>query len=373
MAVIVCPICSTRYRVAEAQLSQASRLKCKKCKTVFPVSDNIKSDSSSQKEEVTPLNPPTPEPEDTSASHTLEFPGLQDEPPQTLQEAAEVPQDDSSGLGDFSLDFNIPSEATVEAPSLDFSFSTETPEVPENGGEDVILEDHIVDSLHTGQGEIEVGLGNLTLNSDDNGETTLSMDGGSSLDFSFSAVVPESGPDDEQEEQEHGDQLLEEEGDDGGAIQDLSLNLDIGTPQADDIPDDATMTMAGSPESAALDISLDGLETEQEADFAVESESDEYAEEDDYSEEEPLNTCCVDSLAMGYTTCELCGRNLQGLEDNEFVQQRRQQLRAELPEGEVQIGFSEEGDAEAQHKAMAPPEEDFSDVEQALDALDRNK
>jgi hypothetical protein len=72
---------------------------------------------------------------------------------------------------------------------------------------------------------------------------------------------------------------------------------------------------------------------------------------------------------MGYTTCELCGRNLEGLEDNEFVQQRRQQLRAELPEGEVQIGFSEEGDAEAQHEAMAPPEEDFSDVEQALDAL----
>jgi hypothetical protein len=87
--------------------------------------------------------------------------------------------------------------------------------------------------------------------------------------------------------------------------------------------------------------------------------------------EEDLLTCCIDSLAMGLGRCEICGRNLEG-KDQEFAkglqQRRKQQLKEELLHGKAQVGFSEEQlDTEVSTQVSA--EEDFSDVERALDAL----
>lgn len=358
MAVIVCPICSTRYRVAEAQLSKASRLKCKKCKTVFPVSDNIRTERFSAEDEV-PAQSTSPS-EDSSLSGGLDVP---ETPP--AQESPDLPE---AGTDEMTLDFNFSSggAASTAPSSLDFSFSAERPETSEEE-EEVELQDHISDSLHTDQGHLDVGLGETPFaGGADDEETTLSMDGGSSLDFSFNAAMPESAPEDAVDE---GDDSGEPEiGEPGtGGMQDLSLGLDLGAS-----PDDATMTMTGGASSLNLDISLGGGEQDE---GAVGAGSDagvmaDYDEGGGYAEQEQLDTCCVDSLAMGMTTCELCGRDLQGLEQHEFVKERRAQLREELPEGETQIGFSAEGSTEAGQIPIAPSDEDdFTDVERALDAL----
>lgn len=41
MAILVCPSCGTRYRVAESTLAHASSVRCKTCRTVFPWQDQI--------------------------------------------------------------------------------------------------------------------------------------------------------------------------------------------------------------------------------------------------------------------------------------------------------------------------------------------
>lgn len=361
MAVIVCPICSTRYRVTEAQLAKASRLKCKKCKTVFPVSDNIKSEASL--EETESPAPPSPTPEKLPFSGDLNLPSSQESP--RTSEGDKAP---ASGADDMTLDFNFSSASSAgnAASSMDFSFSAEMPkETPEDDGEESVeLQDHIADSLHSDQGQLNVGLGGPSLNGEfDRGETTLSMDGGGSLDFSFSAVMPETPPEDDEE-----DVLGDGGGTEEGGMQDLSLGLDLGAP-----PDDATMTMSDTSSSMNLNISLDEIPEEGGVTGGIGGEADSEYESgamEGYATQEPLDTCCVDSLAMGMPTCELCGRDLQGLEDHEFVKQRREQLREELPEGESQIGFSREGTKEKRQAPIVPSEDDdFSDVEKALDAL----
>jgi hypothetical protein len=331
-------------------LSKASRLKCKKCKTVFPVSDNIKSD-----EAESPAAPSISE--DSPSSGSLDLPGSQESPESSAQSA-----------DDRTLDFNFSSANSEDtaAPTLDFSFSAEQPEEPpeDNGEESVELQDHIADSLHSDQGQLNVGLGGLSLEGGpDDGETTLSMDGSSSLDFSFNAVIPEAPPEGDEEAA-----LDDNGGAEEGGMQDLSLGLDLGAP-----PDDATMTMSDTSSSMNLDISLNEMPPEEGAadDVGAEAEAGyDGGPMEGYDTQEPLDTCCVDSLAMGMPTCELCGRDLQGLEDHEFVKQRREQLREELPEGESHIGFSDERATETHQASIAPSEdEDFSDVEKALDAL----
>lgn len=361
MAVIVCPICSTRYRVTDAQLSKASRLKCKKCKTVFPVSDNIKDEQTDSVPEAgsVPEVGSVPESGGASSFGNLEFPGSPT--PQTRPNDSEASENfaPDGGSDEMTLDFNFSSDSrqTSVAPTLDFSFSAITPD-PSSQSEDreeVAIEDHISNSLHNGQGHLDVGLGGLALTGGPNdGETTLSMDGGS-LDFSFSAVMPETPPDAGEEEGARSD---------AGEIQDLSLGLDLGP-----LPDDATMTMSDSTSGTSASLNLDISLTEGSGE-AVGGRASGYAAgvqgEDVRGDQEPLDTCCVDSLAMGMTTCELCGRNLQGVDSQQFLKQRHEQLRSELPEGESHVGFSgESGPA----SIPIPGDEDFSDVERALDAL----
>lgn len=354
MAVIVCPICSTRYRVTDAQLSKASRLKCKKCKTVFPVSDNIRDEDMAPEPDLTgPAAPPPP------PSGGLDFPGAP---------AAEAPDDEpeapqaSAPAESMTLDFNFTpgTGPSVDAPTLDFSFSAAKPEPDEDDEayeddeeEDVEIGDHIADSFHTDTGEIRIG-GEEAPDADgfhDEGETTLSMDGsgGSSLDFSFDAVLPDAPA----------------EGQDADESAEGPPDLNFG-----DIPDDATMTMSDTPAESStsmdLDISLTGPGGLDDDGGAEDAYADEQADEE-AGDGEPLEPCCVDSLAMGMTTCELCGRDLQGVESQRFMQQRREELREGLAEGESQIGFSAEGDQPVSVPGVI--DEDFSDVERALDAL----
>jgi len=107
-----------------------------------------------------------------------------------------------------------------------------------------------------------------------------------------------------------------------------------------------------------------------EQDVSQQQVIEEFVDEGVPQEEEPLPTCCIDSLAMGLKTCEICGRNLEGRHGagEELEQQRREQLKEELLQGEVQVGFSEEliGDEKT---AIPQTEDDFTDVERALDAL----
>lgn len=366
MAVIVCPICSTRYRVTDAQLSKASRLKCKKCKTVFPVSDNIRDEDTIDESDSSTASPPESEP--PSFSGSLDLPG-----PQDSQSDQEEPEDTAADSEAMTLDFNFASMGGAEnaAPAMDFSFSAVMPEAPdedddEDTGEDVALDDHIADSLHGDQGQLDVGLGDLSLSGGpDDGESTLSMDGGgSNLDFSFSAVMPEAPPDDEEGDDESYEE--DEGGEESGGMQDLSLGLDLGAP-----PDDATMTMSESTSETASSMNLDISLTEKSVDTEDDDENNDSDDGGGYAEEqEELDTCCVDSLAMGMTTCELCGRDLQGADSQEFAQQRREQLREEMLDGETQIGFSGEGVAEGEASPILPSDDDdFSDVERALDAL----
>lgn len=339
MAMVVCPICATRYRVGESQLSKASRLKCKKCKTVFPVSDNIRAEDALPEEEG--FQQP-----DTSA--------FQD---QTLSYEKSEDTGQSSGTG-FGFEESADSSS---APTLDFSLSEnipgqETGTDSDTGSSRVEIQDHIVDTSQENQGQIEVGLGNLSLEGKDEGETTLSMDLG--LDFSFSAVIPEASPEDEASPDGEASEWQEEEpggGGEGGAG-DLDLSLD-GL-RFGEAPEDATMTMSDSP-SAGMTPPLSEISHDLPVGGGIEAPVEGYGQE-----EEPLATCCIDSLTMGLTTCEICGRNLEGRAHDEVVQERRQQLREELPQGEAQIAFSEEKVLEE-----APPEDDFSDVERALDAL----
>ncbi len=369
MAAIVCPICSTRYRVTDAQLSKASRLKCKKCKTVFPVSDNIRDEDTIDDGDSSAASPPKSE--TSSLAGSLDLPGTQDF--QTDQEEpggiAAAPEADSEAM---TLDFNFASMDGAEnaAPAMDFSFSAVMPEAPDEDDEDddVELDDHIADSLHNDQGQLNVGLGGLPLSGGtDDGESTLSMDGGSNLDFSFNAAMPEASPDHEESEDES-----YEEGDvaeDDGAMQDLSLGLDLGAP-----PDDATMTMSDSTSETSSSMNLDTSLTESDdaGDFEDTAAGDtDYDDGGGYADDqEELDTCCVDSLAMGMTTCELCGRDLQGAGSQNSANQRREQLHDEMPAGETQIGFSGEGPATGeQSPILTSDDDDFSDVEQALDAL----
>ncbi len=346
MAVIVCPICATRYRVVDSQLSKASRLKCKKCKTVFPVSDNIVQTEKFSKgngtlEISSPLEESSKISEQTIGAETLspkKIPLQQD--------------DDTAGgnLDDMSLDFG----ASVESPSaeLDFSFSASIPEDSERTGNEEI-HDHIMDDSQEAQGQIKIGLTDLTLEEEDgrDSEATLSME--HSLDFSFSAKIPES----EAEEKMGEDEIPEEsERVTETSSQDISLDgLGFG-----DISGGETVTLPGG---RRMEPFVEDQETRQEV--IEEPPGDKGVSQ----EEELLSTCCIDSLAMGLPKCEICGRNLKGKEgliDQEIVQQRRQQLKEDLRQGDAQIGFSEESPGD---KIIVQEEEDFTDVERALDAL----
>lgn len=281
MAMIVCPICATRYRVADSQLSKASRLKCKKCKTVFPVSDNIRADDAPQENIPAELPPAGPSPQETSASHTL-------------------------NLSDIGLDMGVADQDMSNAPTLDFSFSANIPSDTPSESEE--LHDHIASGSQEDQGQLQVGMGNLSFQPGGDGESTLSMD--HNLDFSFTAAIPEAAPEGEEAPPA-------EEGEPAGN-QELSLeNLSLG-----DLPEESTMTMpTGAGET---------LFSEPGANLFQETVP---AEPPPAEVEAPADV-----------------------------------FGGDLPQAGVHIGFSAETQG-AKSGPVVAPDEDFSDVEKALDAL----
>ena len=312
MAVIVCPICGARYKVADEKLAKATRLRCKKCNTVFPASENIKPPAAPQ---------PTPEASESPESH--------------LPSSAEAQAD--MNLSDLSLDFGASAESSSE--SLDFSFDT-------SGASEEIVSTRA--EAEEEQQALSEGPGDLSFADGGAADNEAGMPEDESLDFSFSAAVPEDIPEeDEEEDFEESEELA---GDEEGE----SLGLE-------------GLNLGGALESEEDEASMDlsGLQQEPEA-----AEEEEAAEDYTGPAAEPLKTCCIDSLAMGLTTCELCGTNLEGREhevDEAFMQQRRQELKESLLAGDAAIGFStEQGENGADSLQTA---EDFSDVEQALDAL----
>jgi predicted Zn finger-like uncharacterized protein len=311
MAVIVCPTCATRYRVADSQLSKASKLRCKKCNMVFQPQDSVEPDQVSQDRGMPEISTPTEE--SIQISQQTE----------TTKSQEELLPD--VNLSDVTLDFGSSPESP--AAELDFSFTAKIPEEGETS-EDEEISDHIGRDFQDDQEKIEIGLGESPLRETGvvDTESTVTMDQG--LDFSFSARIPEL------EEAEKG----EEEGE---GVPEESAEL--------------TVISGQGPSKAVI----------PPGDQSVEPSVGEQIQE------ELLSTCCIDSLAMGLKRCDICGKNLEGKErvrGEELKQQRRQQLKDELLRGEVQVGFSEE---QVDNEASIFPqvEEDFSDVEQALDAL----
>ena len=344
MAVIVCPICATRYRVADSQLSQASRLKCKKCKTVFPVSDNIRDETSKGEGATQSFPAPAVKGNKTSSP----------KPPVTPPKAdlSGSPQGHSIdfNLNDMSLDFGT--SANAPAPELDFAFRASVPQEQESS-ESNELHDHIAGASQNTQGRIDIGLDELAFEQrgDEDAEATRSLD--YNLDFSFSANIPEAPPEREAE----GMPADADMPDQAGALEGLNL---------DDMSGEATVTMTGRP---ALNLSEAPLAVGQ-APVAPAPAAAEPPEAQAQAPAEPLSTCCIDSLAMGLQKCGICGRDLKGREHEieADLQLRKKQLKDELLQGEVQVGFS--GESYSDETAALPKAgEDFTDVERALDAL----
>jgi predicted Zn finger-like uncharacterized protein len=329
MAVIVCPTCSTRYRVADSQLSKASKLRCKKCNMVFQPQNSIAKDESSPDKGEPEI--PTSLAESTQTFQgagpqklNIDLPFDQNQqvlPPhgaETIESRQGLPS--NMNLGDMTIDFDMSPGTPI--PEMDFSFSANIPEnvdVGEAGepGEGEAQEDQ------AGPGEVP-----------GEPEATLTMDQG--LDFSFNARIPGL------EEVEPGGLPEVPEALTDVSDQPISLpSLELGA------------TVPTEPPTAAPGIP------------PVEPAAGEQAQE------EFLSTCCIDSLAMGLKKCEICGKNLVGKEKavgEDLKQQRKQQLKGELQQGEVQVSFSEE-QAGTEASFAPPTDEDFSDVERALDAL----
>ncbi len=393
MAVIICPGCSTRYRMKDSQISKASKMRCKKCETVFSIQENIEDQGSgggtSQQEAPPPLPMESSQPSESSPdAHRLDFDlsssveshSQEEESQETEEEKASEPPSDEHSLdfdlsgfqpqngdeerkeekeeeeetapenllsfdmdgGGLSLDFQSSSSKEEEqspeeaAPEMDFSFHAAMPEEQETDEEEEEeeLQDHVTaPSFESEQGGMD--LAGLSL--EGGSEEESSSEGAPSLDFSFSAVVPE-GEDEEEEDLDEED--LDEE----------------------DMGEEEEELMVSEPEEEEEEPLLDEEEEYEDEEF----------EDEDYEEEEDLDTCCIDSLAMGLDQCEICGRDLRGKDRGvalELQRQRREQLKDTLIKSETQISFKElQQEAETTPSEEKTPE-DFSDVERALDAL----
>ncbi len=338
MAVIICPECSARYRMSDSQIAKAKKLRCKKCNTVFQIQESIdggvQAEEYAQPSETVPIFESSPTHDDLlspdigSGDITLDFTSSAESETAPTLESLETHEDISlpdTNLESMTLEFD--SSQVSAPPVLDFSFSAVIPEDQEiDEDDDGEIRDHITGSFKQEEPQDDGDLVELS----DEGESQFSSSETQSLDFSFSAQFPATEEVEEQEE-------------------------DIESSEDEDIP------ISSETEEAP--------EEEAPEEEALIGEAEDY-DEAEIKQEEELDTCCVDSLAMGLPRCEICGRNLEGRDQayaQELKQQRREQLKEGLIQSDVQVGFTEEQGVS--EDIMASPVEDFSDVELALDAL----
>ena len=363
MATIVCPACSAQYRISDEKISEKSRLRCKKCGTVFRLHDTIKlADESSPEHETPPSQPvrqtePHKPVQPLSEDHTLEFDlaAIQLHTPSSVQETETPPPQENlsvdMNLGDMALDFGMPSRVDSEGETLSFGPLIPADEETPSGGEE--LHDHIA--------EISIDQSNPNLSGflfggdDQQGQPDKSAD--DNLDFSFSANIPEGSGEEGEENVEGEEGFTDEDLEESQASptdQELGGELKLGVPEEE----------IAAPAVEAQEPSISSKPEAQPAEL-------EQPQPEEALPEEDLKTCCIDSLAMGLLRCEICGRNLKDKHQYayELQRQRRQQLREELVKAEVQIGFSEEQYESDAGEMRVSPAEDFSDVERALDAL----
>lgn len=341
MADIICPSCSTQYRISDEQLAKVSKLRCKKCNTVFQWQDHVQSaeeEAPTLTYDASKLGQPPSEPEEEASAQesSLNFP-----------------------LGDMSLDISSSEMAGGGFGKGFGSFFSDEEEETAAGDEEI--QDHISAPIQPQSGG-DQNFSSFNFSFGDGSEAEPSAEEPSE-DFSFSAAVPEGMPEGEEGEEGSGEE---------------------GEPEA--MQSEEAEQEAEAPQAVGLDLSLGAVEIGGEtvampADSAQEHAAEERAlssapalEEQqaaqEYAPEEELSPCCIDSLAMGLPRCELCGKDLQGKDRRmalELQKRRRQQLKQELSGGSVQVGFSEEQlEAAGHHVHVA---EDFSDVEKALDDL----
>lgn len=338
MPVIICPTCSTRYRIDDAQLSKARKLKCKKCGNIFPIKEH-------QEHSV------FPEKTDTSAR-----------PVSAKATSPQSPQQDVN-LGELALDFGMPQNQGTAG--LNFSFDVPVPEekqVPQTTDDDE--EEALSSILHSNSERSGAIFEELSF-AETGGAPQKNSSEDDRLDFSsFSADIPESTGEDDGEQEESSEEMGAEEPE-SDREQDVAIDSDALNELT--LP---SLELQGKKPAAPQKKAPPAAEKPKEH-VAETAGKDAKPEPSEPQEELPLSTCCIDSLAMGLKKCEICGRNLAGKDvgqSKELYQQRKQQLKSELLQTESKIGFSEET-AETEIHVSAKISEDFSDVERALDAL----
>lgn len=341
MADIICPSCSTQYRISDEQLAKVSKLRCKKCNTVFQWQDHVQSaeeEAPTLTYDASKLGQPPSEPEEEASAQesSLNFP-----------------------LGDMSLDISSSEMAGGGFGKGFGSFFSDEEEETAAGDEEI--QDHISAPIQPQSGG-DQNFSSFNFSFGDGSEAEPSAEEPSE-DFSFSAAVPEGMPEGEEGEEGSGEEgepeamQSEEAEQEAEAPQAVGLDLSLGAVEIGG--ETVAMPADSAQEQAAEESTLSSAPALEEQQAAQE-----------YAPEEELSPCCIDSLAMGLPRCELCGKDLQGKDRRmalELQKRRRQQLKQELSGGSVQVGFSEEQlEAAGHHVHVA---EDFSDVEKALDDL----
>ena len=366
MATIVCPSCSAQYRISDDKISEKSRLRCKKCGAVFRLRDTLQESEEPPRPSGTgPTQPGKEKPSQpirpSSEVPTLEFDlsAIQLHTPSAPQELETSPsQEDLSldmNLGDIALDFGASSESPSEGETL--SFGSSGPLGTEAALEEEELHDHIA-NITIDQPDIDFsGFSFQADQQERSGETP-----DDSLDFSFSANIPEETGEDEEEGVEGEDEFEGIPAESQASHEDQDIGLSLGEANLETPPGDLPISPG---EDQGMVVSS------EEGEMGHLTDLEAPAPEEEAFPEAELANCCIDSLAMGLLRCEICGRDLKDYQKyaNELQQQRRKQLKEELVKAEVQIGFSEETYEPDVDGGRVSPNEDFSDVERALDAL----
>ncbi len=341
MADIICPSCSTQYRISDEQLAKVSKLRCKKCNTVFQWQDHVQSaeeEAPTLTYDASKLGQPPSEPEEEASAQesSLNFP-----------------------LGDMSLDISSSEMAGGGFGKGFGSFFSDEEEETAAGDEEI--QDHISAPIQPQSGG-DQNFSSFNFSFGDGSEAEPSAEEPSE-DFSFSAAVPEGMPEGEEGEEGSGEEGEPE------AMQSEEAEQEAEAPQAVGLDLSLGAVEIGG-ETVAMPADLAQEQAAEETTLSSAPAPEEQQATQEYAPEEELSPCCIDSLAMGLPRCELCGKDLQGKDRRmalELQKRRRQQLKQELSGGSVQVGFSEEQlEAAGHHVHVA---EDFSDVEKALDDL----
>ena len=352
MADIICPSCSTQYRISDEQLAKVSKLRCKKCNTVFQWQDHVQA-----AEEEAPAHGVSSTEVPTLAYDASKL----GQPPSEPEEEESSAQESSLNfpLGDMSLDISSSEMAGGGFGKGFGSFFSDEEEETAEGDEEI--QDHISAPIQPQAGGNQ-NFSSFNFSFGDGSESEPSTEEPSE-DFSFSAAVPEGMAEDEEGEEGNGEEgepeamQSEEAEQEAEAPQAVGLDLSLGAVEIGG--ETVAMPADSAQEQAAEESTLSSAPALEEQQVTQE-----------YAPEEELSPCCIDSLAMGLPRCELCGKDLQGKDRRmalELQKRRRQQLKQELSGGSVQVGFSEEQlEAAGHHVHVA---EDFSDVEKALDDL----